>query len=78
LPTYEYECEKCLLRFELKKRFAEDGSAFCPRCGSEARLVFTPSPIIFKGSGFYVTDSRNGNERHLGKTKADKRDSDKK
>ena len=78
MPTYEYECEKCLLRFELKKRFSEDGNAFCPQCGSKARLIFTPPPIIFKGSGFYVTDSRNSNERHFDKAKVDKDDNDKK
>ena len=60
MPTYEYECEKCSLRFEIKKRFSENGSALCPRWGCEGRRVFTPPPIIFKGSGFYVTDSRNG------------------
>jgi len=76
VPTYEYECEKCLLRFEIKKRFSEDGSAFCPQCGDEARRVFTPPPIIFKGSGFYVTDSRNSNERPFNKTKVDKNNND--
>jgi len=73
VPTYEYECEKCSLRFELKKRFAENGSALCPRCGCKSRLVFTPPPIIFKGSGFYITDSRNSYEHP-----SDKKDTDKK
>lgn len=58
MPIYEYECEKCFLRFELKRRFSEDGSGFCPQCGSEAHRVFSPVPIIFKSSGFYMTDSR--------------------
>ena len=59
MPIYEYECEKCLLRFELKRSFGEDGRGYCPRCGSEARRLFSPIPIIFKGSGFYQTDYRS-------------------
>jgi len=58
MPIYEYECGKCLLRFELKRQFSEDGSGFCPQCGSEARRIWSPVAIIFKGSGFYVTDNR--------------------
>ena len=78
MPTYEYECEKCSMRFELRKRFSDNGSTFCPQCGSEARLVFVPTPIIFKGSGFYVTDNKDSNEHHLKNVKADKGDNDKK
>lgn len=58
MPIYEYECEKCSLHFELRRRFSDNGSGFCPKCGSEARRLFSPVPIIFKGPGFYVTDSR--------------------
>lgn len=57
MPIYEYECEKCLLRFEEKRHFGEDGGASCPQCQGEARRIFSPVPIIFKGPGFYVTDS---------------------
>jgi putative FmdB family regulatory protein len=60
VPTYEYECKQCSLRFEIKKHFGENGSAPCPRCGCESRRVFSPALIIFKGSGFYVTDNKNG------------------
>jgi len=63
MPIYEYECERCQLRFELKRRFSEDGKASCPRCQGEARRLFSPVPIIFKGSGFYVTDSRDDRNR---------------
>ena len=61
MPIYEYECEKCSLRFELKRHFGEDGGAPCPRCASEARRLFSPVTVIFKGSGFYITDSRKNN-----------------
>ena len=61
MPIYEYECKKCLLRFELRRNFSEDGGTPCPRCKGEARRLFSPVPIIFKGSGFYITDSRKSN-----------------
>ena len=64
MPIYEYECEKCACRFELKRRFSEDaGSPCCPKCRSKVRRIFSPSVILFKGSGFYVTDSRNDRNR---------------
>jgi len=58
MPIYEYECERCRLRFELRRHFGEDGGTSCPQCQGEARRLFSPVPIIFKGSGFYVTDNR--------------------
>jgi len=73
MPIYEYECGKCSLRFELRRRFGEDGSGPCPRCGGEAHRLFSPVPIIFKGSGFYVTDSRKDHNESL----ADKNGGDK-
>ena len=85
MPVYEYECEKCLLRFEVKRRFGEDGSSPCPQCGNEARRLFTRVPIVFKGSGFYVTDNRKNFEhgtdeakRLLDESKAGKWGPDKK
>jgi putative FmdB family regulatory protein len=58
MPIYEYECENCCLRFEVKRSFSEDGGMSCPQCQGRACRLFSPVPIIFKGSGFYVTDSR--------------------
>jgi putative FmdB family regulatory protein len=63
MPIYEYECKKCSTRFELRKNFGQNGDAQCPECASEAHRVFTPVPIIFKGSGFYITDSRKNNHQ---------------
>jgi len=74
MPIYEYECERCSLRFELKRRFGEDGKASCPRCQSKAHRLFSPVPIIFKGSGFYVTDSRKDHNRQPDKDKVGKDD----
>ena len=58
MPIYEYECPKCHQRFELRRSFGEDGSADCPNCHEEARRCFSAVPVIFKGSGFYVTDHK--------------------
>jgi putative FmdB family regulatory protein len=58
MPIYEYECEKCHSRFEMRRNFGEDCGANCPNCRGKACRIFTSVPVIFKGSGFYVTDHR--------------------
>jgi putative FmdB family regulatory protein len=58
MPIYEYECSECSHRFEVKQGFNDNPQAKCPRCKKIARRVFLPTPIIFKGNGFYVTDNR--------------------
>ena len=73
MPTYEYECEKCACRFELKRRFSEDaGNPLCPKCRGKVRQLFSPSAILFKGSGFYITDSRNNRKLPPEEVKAEK------
>jgi putative FmdB family regulatory protein len=62
MPIYEYECGHCRYRFEMKQGFDEEPQAMCPQCQGRARRVFHSTPVIFKGSGFYVTDSRKGKE----------------
>ena len=57
MPIYQYLCPKCDLQFELKQSFTDDTVVICPRCRNGARRLFFPTPIIFKGSGFYVTDN---------------------
>ncbi len=63
MPIYEYECTTCLMHFELKRSFGDNGGGVCPGCGSHARRLFSPVPIVFKGSGFYVTDHRKESNR---------------
>ena len=58
MPTYEYECTACGDRFELRQGFNDEPVSTCPSCQGRCRRVLFPAPIIFKGSGFYVTDSR--------------------
>jgi putative FmdB family regulatory protein len=80
MPIYEYECGKCAHRFDLRRRFGEDGGATCPLCNSQAQRIFSSVPIVFKGSGFYVTDYRKdsgpSSDKSEGKTglKAEKSD----
>lgn len=56
MPIYEYQCTSCEHCFEQKQGFDADPISICPLCQSPARRLFRPAPIIFKGSGFYVTD----------------------
>ena len=60
LPVYEYECSHCRFRFELRQRFETEPVSICPRCQEKARRVLHSVPVIFKGSGFYVTDYGRG------------------
>jgi putative FmdB family regulatory protein len=59
VPTYDYQCRDCGTTFEVIHPMQEDGPSACERCGGELRRVLFPSGIIFKGSGFYKTDSRS-------------------
>ncbi|HEC35235.1 MAG TPA: zinc ribbon domain-containing protein [Anaerolineae bacterium] len=59
MPLYEYECKTCGVRFERMQRFTDDPVRVCPECGGEVRRLIQPIGIIFKGSGFYVTDNRS-------------------
>jgi putative FmdB family regulatory protein len=58
VPTYDYQCRDCGNVIEVIHSMLEDGPSMCDRCGGELRRVIYPSGIIFKGSGFYRTDSR--------------------
>ena len=69
MPVYEYECSLCCSRFERRQRFDEEPVAICPKCQGKARRVIHSIPIIFKGSGFYTTDSRNCEDDSPGKAK---------
>jgi putative FmdB family regulatory protein len=60
LPTYQYACTEsaCGRRFERVQSFSDDALTVCPECEGRLRKVFSPVGIVFKGSGFYRTDSR--------------------
>ncbi len=58
MPTYDYQCRSCGRTIEVVHRMSEDGPTACETCGGPLRRLLYPAGIIFKGSGFYKTDSR--------------------
>jgi len=58
MPLFEYQCETCGVRFERLQRKRDAILKECPECGGPVRRLIQPPRIIFKGSGFYVTDNR--------------------
>ena len=58
MPTYDYQCRDCGTVTEVIHAMSEDGPTVCDACGGPLRRVLYPAGIIFKGSGFYRTDSR--------------------
>jgi len=71
MPIYQYLCPKCNTQFEQRQSFTDDSVTACPKCKNGARRLFSPVPVIFKGSGFYVTDN---NARKSGLQNGDKED----
>ena len=59
MPTYQYTCTDCGEPVEAVQKFTDDPLTVCAACGGRLRKVFSPVGIVFKGSGFYRTDSRN-------------------
>jgi putative FmdB family regulatory protein len=60
VPTYQYACTECGHAFEQVQSFTDDALTECPDCGGRLRKVFNAVGVVFKGSGFYRTDSRAG------------------
>jgi putative FmdB family regulatory protein len=60
VPTYQYTCTECGEPVEVVQKFTDDPLTVCTACGGRLRKVFSPVGIVFKGSGFYRTDSRKG------------------
>ena len=61
MPTYQYACTECGDQLEMVQKFSDDPLTVCPACSGRLRKVFSPVGIVFKGSGFYRTDSRASN-----------------
>ena len=67
MPTYEYECRECSHTFEAFQSINDDPLEICPLCGGKVRrLIGGGSGIIFKGSGFYITDSKKAQSASTG------------
>ena len=73
MPIYEYKCQKCGYCFEVRQDFDDDPLTECTNdhCHGPVRRVFSPPAIIFKGSGFYVTDYGRGNAQRDTKKRSD-------
>lgn len=57
MPTYQYACNTCAHEFEAFQSFSDDSLTHCPECQGDIRKVYTAVGVVFKGSGFYKTDS---------------------
>jgi putative FmdB family regulatory protein len=73
MPTYEYACQSCGRHVEVFQKFSEDSLTTCEVCGGPLRKVFHPAGILFKGSGFYATDSRRSGRGQSGDEKGEKK-----
>jgi putative FmdB family regulatory protein len=58
MPTYAYRCQQCAHEFDAVQKFSDDPIRICPECGGDVRKVFQPVGVVFKGSGWYINDSR--------------------
>ena len=59
MPTYQYACSTCSHEFEVFQAFTESSLTHCPECGGELKKVYSAVGVVFKGSGFYKTDSKS-------------------
>lgn len=71
MPTYSYACTQCDNRFDIVQSFSDDTLTECPECTGRLRKLFNSVGIVFKGSGFYRTDSRGGSSTASEPAKAD-------
>ena len=67
MPTYQYACTACEERLEAVQSFTDAPLTECPACGGALRKVFSAVGVVFKGSGFYKTDSRSAAKAAAGK-----------
>jgi putative FmdB family regulatory protein len=72
MPTYVYGCDTCSHRFEIFQKFSDAPLTDCPACGARVRKIFQPAGIVFKGSGWYYTDSRAGKSSNGSSADGDK------
>jgi putative FmdB family regulatory protein len=72
MPTYQYRCTTCGHDLEAVQKFTDTALTECPSCGGSLRKVFNAVGVVFKGSGFYRTDSRNGGTNGNGSGSPDK------
>ena len=72
MPTYQYSCTECGHFFEAVQSFSDDSLTVCPECNGRLRKVFNAVGVVFKGSGFYRTDSRSESGHTNGHARSEK------
>ncbi len=72
MPTYQYACTDCDHAFEQVQSFTEDSLTTCPQCEGRLRKIFNAVGVVFKGSGFYRTDSRSESKSSSASTTSSK------
>lgn len=68
MPTYSYECTQCANRFDVVQAFTDDALTTCERCSGRLRKLFNAVGVVFKGTGFYRTDSRESGKKSKSQT----------
>jgi len=71
VPKYQYQCKDCGEALEVQQSFTDDALTVCPNCGGDLRKVFNAVGVVFKGSGFYKTDSRSGSSTSSSSSSSD-------
>jgi len=77
MPLYAYECKDCGVRFERRQSFDDPAITVCPECEGTVHRLIQPAGVIFKGSGFYVTDNKSSSHSSTSSVKNDKSASEK-
>ncbi len=68
MPIYTYECGKCGTRFDRQQKFSDKPLTRCPECKGPVRRLIQPAGIVFKGSGWYITDSKRSSSASVSGT----------
>ena len=68
MPTYSYACTECADRFDVVQAFTDDALTTCEKCSGRLRKLFSSVGVVFKGSGFYRTDSRESGKKSTSST----------
>lgn len=71
MPTYAYRCRDCGHNFDIFQKFSEDSLTVCPSCEGSIRRVIQPTGVVFKGTGFYINDSKASSKADKDKTAAE-------
>ena len=74
MPLYDYKCDKCGYIFEVQQRITEKPLKHCPKCKGPIKRLISPAGIIFKGSGFYMTDYKEKPKTEAKAQKSEKKE----